>query len=125
MTGEESSDSTTGSGAAVVSAFFAAAFFAGAFLAAAFFAGAFFAAAFFAGAFFAAGFVSSAGSSGCTSRMRPSRSARRRTMSAYASSRAEAWVLIGTPSVLQRSTVSALVMPSSFASSCTRIFFAT
>jgi hypothetical protein len=33
--------------------------------------------------------------------------------------------LIGTPSFSQRSTVSALVMPSSFANSCTRMFFAT
>jgi hypothetical protein len=71
----------------------AAAFFATAFLATAFFAGFsassvpsfVLAAAFFAGVFFAAAFFSGFGSSGCSSRMRPSRSARRRTRSACAS----------------------------------------
>ena len=33
--------------------------------------------------------------------------------------------MIGTPSFSQRSTASALVMPNSFANSCTRMFFAT
>ncbi len=65
------------------------------------------------------------GSGGCASRVRPSRTARRRTMSAYASANDDEWLLTGTPSALARSTVSALVMPSSCASSCTRMFFAT
>jgi len=74
-------------------------------------------AAFLAGAFFAFG-----GSSGWTSRMRPSRSALRRTRSACASSMLEECVLTPIPSERQRSSVSLFVMPSSFASSCTRIF---
>lgn len=74
---------------------------------------------------FLAGLPAFSGSGGCSSRVRPSRTARRRTMSAYASANEEEWLLTGTPSALARSTVSALVMPSSCASSCTRMFFAT
>ena len=55
------------------------------------------------------------------SRMRPSRSALRRTRSACASSMLEEWVLTPMPSVAQRSSVSLLVSPSSLASSWTRI----
>jgi len=75
-----------------------------------------------AGAFAAlAGF---AGSSGWTSRMRPSRSALRRTRSACASSMLEECVFTPIPSDTQRSSVSLFVIPSSLASSCTRFFAA-
>jgi hypothetical protein len=50
------------------------------------------AAAFLAGAFFLDAFF---GSSGCSSRVRPSRIAFRRTWSAYASSSEEEWLLTG------------------------------
>jgi len=65
-----------------------------------------------------------AGSSGWTSRTSPSRSALRRTRSAWASSMLEECVLTPIPSSLQRSSVSLLVNPSSLASSCTRFFAA-
>jgi hypothetical protein len=65
-----------------------------------------------------------AGSSGCTSRMRPSRSALRRTRSACASSMPEEWLLTPMPKDRDKSSASLLVMPSSLASSCTRIFAA-
>lgn len=87
--------------------------------AAAFLTGAFFAAVFFAGAFF-----TGLDSSGCSSRVRPSRSARRVTMSAYASAKDEDGPFAATPSTPQRSSTSALVIPSSFASSWILIFFA-
>jgi len=63
-----------------------------------------------------------AGSSGWTSRMRPSRSALRRTRSACASSMLEECVFTPIPSDSQRSSVSLFVIPSSLASSCTRFF---
>ena len=79
----------------------------------------FLAAAFFAGAF------STLGSSGCSSRVSPSRTARRRTMSEYASLSDDEWLFTGTPRTPQRSTTSWFVIPSSLASSCSRMFFAT
>ena len=87
--------------------FFAAAFFAGAFLAADFFA-----AVFLAGA---------SGSSGWTSRTSPSRSALRRTRSAWASTTLEEWLFTPIPSATHRSKVSLFVRPSSRASSYTRM----
>ena len=108
-----------------VFAFFAAVFF----LAAAvfFLAGAFFLAAavfFLAGAFFLTALLTGFGSSGCSSRVKPSRSARRRSMSAYASCREDEGALAATPAAPARSSTSLLVIPSSLASSWTRIFFA-
>ena len=61
-------------------------------------------------------------SSGCSGRISPSRSARRRTRSAWASSMLEEWLLTPIPRATQRSSVSLLVSPSSLASSWTRIF---
>lgn len=87
----------------------------------------FFAAAFLAGAFFAAVFLAAAflagasGSSGCTSRTRPSRSALRRTRSACASTTLEEWLFTPIPSATHRSRVSLFVRPSSRASSYTRM----
>ena len=124
--------SASGSGVVVdVDVVLAAAFLATAFLATAFFAGfsassaasVVLAAAFFAGAFFAAAFFSGFGSSGCSSRMRPSRSARRRTRSACASMIDDEWLFTSIPMTRQRSTASLLVRPSSLASSWTRMFF--
>ena len=107
-TGSVSAGATGVSASAVSSAgFFAAAFLAGAFLAAAFLT-----AAFLAGA---------SGSSGCTSRTRPSRSALRRTRSAWGSTTLEEWLFTPIPSATQRSKVSLLVRPSSRASSYTRM----
>ena len=63
-------------------------------------------------------------SSGCTSRVRPSRSARRRTRSACASMMPEEWLLTPMPRASQRSKTSLFVIPSSRANSNTRIFFA-
>ena len=63
------------------------------------------------------------GSSGWTSRRRPSLSALRRTRSACASSMDDDALLTPMPRVWERSSSSLLVMPSSRASSCTRIFF--
>jgi len=65
-------------------------------------------------------FLALAGSSGWTSRVRPSRSALRMTRSACASSMLEECVLTPIPSEMQRSSVSLFVIPSSLASSCTR-----
>jgi hypothetical protein len=81
----------------------------------------------FAAAFFvvlAAAFAGLAGlaSSGCSGRISPSRSARRRTRSACASSMLEEWLLTPIPSATERSSVSLLVIPSSLASSWRRIF---
>ena len=58
-----------------------------------------------------------AASSGCTSRLRPSRSALRRARSACASSILEEWLFTPMPSTEQRSSISLLVSPSSRASS--------
>jgi hypothetical protein len=77
-----------------------------------------------AAAFLAAAFLTGFGSSGCSSRVRPSRTARRRIMSAYASLSDDEWLFTGTPSADARSIASAFVIPSSLASSCTRMFFA-
>ncbi len=79
-----------------------------------------------AAAFFVAlaAFAGLPGSSGWTSRMRPSRSALRRTRSACASSMLDECVLTPIPSDSQRSSVSLFVIPSSLASSCTRFFAA-
>jgi hypothetical protein len=65
------------------------------------------------------------GSSGCSSRIRPSRAARRRTMSQYASCSDDEWLLAAIPRSWHKSRVSLFVIPSSFASSCNRMFFAT
>ncbi len=62
------------------------------------------------------------GSGGCSSRTRPSRSALRRTRSAWASTTLEECDLTPIPSDSQRSSVSLLVSPSSRASSYTRMF---
>lgn len=78
-----------------------------------FLAGAFLAVAFFAGAFLAG----LDGSSGCWSRLSPSRSALRRTRSAWASCTPEEWLLTPIPSDSHRSRHSLLVSPSSLASS--------
>jgi hypothetical protein len=61
--------------------------------------------------------LTSAGSSGCLSRLRPSRSAFRRTRSACASSMLEEWLLTPMPRLKLRSSASLLVRPSSRASS--------
>ncbi len=74
----------------------------------------FFAAAFLVAAAFLAG---GAGSSGCTGRRRPSRSAFRRARSACASSMDDEWLLTPIPRDRQRSSASLLVSPSSWASS--------
>lgn len=95
---------------------FAAAFLAGAFFAAVFFAAAFlagfsasasvdFAAAFFVAAFFAA-FLTGFASAGCSSRIRPSRSARNLTRSACCSITVDDWVLTAMPNLPQRSSIS-------------------
>lgn len=104
-------------------AFFVAAFFAAAFLVAAFFgAAAFLVAALLPSDDVAAG--SAVAAAGCWSRIRPSRSARRRTRSACASSMPEECVLTPMPKARQRSRHSLFVSPSSLASSWTRIFLA-
>jgi hypothetical protein len=69
---------------------------------------------------FLTGFLS--GSGGCTSRTRPSRSALRRTRSAWASTTLDECDLTPMPRDSQRSSVSLLVSPSSRASSYTRMF---
>ncbi len=71
----------------------------------------------------AAFLVGGAGSSGWTGRRRPSRSAFRRARSAWASSMDDEWLLTPMPRDRQRSSASLLVIPSSCASSYTRIFF--
>ena len=75
-------------------------------------------------AFFAAPFLASLTSSGCADRVRPSRSARRRSRSACASMTAEDWLLASTPIAPHSASNSGFVIPSSLASSCTRRFFA-
>ncbi len=60
---------------------------------------------------------SSAASSGWTARRRPSLSALRRTLSAWASSIEEEWLLTPMPSDTHRSRASLFVRPSSRASS--------
>jgi len=72
----------------------------------------------------AAAFVALGGSGGCSSRISPSRSARRRTRSACASSMPEECVLTPMPRAKLRSRHSLFVSPSSLASSWTRIFAA-
>ncbi len=67
-------------------------------------------AAFFVAAAFLAG---GAGSSGCTGRRRPSRSAFLRARSAWASSMDDEWLLTPIPRDKQRSSASLLVRPSS------------
>ena len=79
---------------------------------------------FFGAAFFAPAFTGF-GSSGCSARVRPSRSARRRTRSPCASWMLEEWLFTSTPICRARSSVSLFVMPSSLASSCKRMFFGT
>lgn len=74
-------------------------------------------------AFFAAAFFTGFTSSGCWALVRPSRSARRRIRSACCSIMVEEWVFAPTPKALERSIISALVIPSSLASSCIRVFF--
>jgi hypothetical protein len=64
-----------------------------------------------------------AASSGCTSRRSPSASARRRMRSAWASSIDAEGLDAPMPSVWASVSSSLLVRPSSFESSCTRIFF--
>ncbi len=61
-------------------------------------------------------------SSGCTGRRSPSRSALRRARSAWASSTDDEWLLTPIPRDRQRSSASLFVIPSSWASSYTRIF---
>lgn len=51
--------------------------------------------------------------------------ARRRTRSACASWMLEEWLLTSMPSTIERSSVSLFVIPSSLASSCSRMFFGT
>jgi hypothetical protein len=76
------------------------------------------------GAFVAlAAFAALAASSGWTSRRRPSASARRRMRSAWASSIDAEGLDAPMPSVWASVSSSLLVSPSSFESSCTRIFF--
>ena len=74
-------------------------------------------------AFFAA-FLTGFGSSGCSGRVSPSRSARRRRRSACASMRVLEWLFTPTPITSQSVIISAFVIPSSLASSCTLMFFA-
>lgn len=73
--------------------------------------------------FLAARFVAFC-SSGCSGRVRPSRSARRRRRSACASMMVEDWLFASTPIAPVSASISVFVIPSSFASSCTRMFFA-
>jgi hypothetical protein len=91
---------------------------------------AFLAAAFFAGAaspeaaFLAAAFLTGLASSGCSSRVSPSRTARRSSRSACASISELDWFFTPTPMTSHSDNSSALVIPSFLASSCTRMFFA-
>jgi hypothetical protein len=85
------------------------------------------AAAFGAAAFFDAAllvFLAGLASSGCSGRVRPSFSARRRKRSACASMMLEDWLFASTPIFEVSSNSSLFVIPSSLASSCTRMFFA-
>lgn len=65
------------------------------------------------------------GSSGCWSRTSPSRWALRRRRSAWASTIDDEWLRAPIPSAPQRSRISLLDIPSSRASSYTRMFLAT
>ena len=82
------------------------------------------AAALAATAFFVAR-LAGAGSAGCSARIRPSFSARRRTRSPCASSMLDECDFASMPSAMQRSRASLLVRPSSLASSWTLTFFGT
>lgn len=84
-------------------------------------------AAFRAAAFWAAAFLAVFGScsGGCSSRIKPSRCALRRTRSACASTMLEEWLFTPIPNASVNSRVSLLVSPSSRASSYTRIFDGT
>jgi hypothetical protein len=82
------------------------------------------AAALAAAAFFAEAFFTGLTSSGCSSRVNPSRTARRSSRSACASMRVLEWVFTPTPIASHSAIISALVIPSFLASSCTRMFFA-
>lgn len=64
-------------------------------------------------------------SSGCSLRVNPSRSARRRIMSQYASCSDDEWLFTPIARSWHRSRASLFVIPSSFASSCNRMFFGT
>ena len=68
-------------------------------------------------------FFAGLASSGWCSRISPSRSARRRRRSACCSMMVEEWLFAPTPMTLERSMISAFVIPSSLASSCIRMFF--
>jgi hypothetical protein len=72
----------------------------------------------------AAPFLAGLTSSGCSGRVNPSFSARRRRRSACASMSVLEWLFTPTPIRSASSIISVFVMPSSFASSCTRMFFA-
>ena len=129
-TGSTSTTGTTGSttgGSGLSSASTTAG---AAFLAAAFFTGAASVAAsvgstaLAAAAFLAADFLTGLTSSGCSSRVNPSRTARRSSRSACASMRVLECVFTPTPIVSHSAIISALVIPSFLASSCTRMFFA-
>ena len=63
--------------------------------------------------------------SGTTSRMSPSFAARRRTRSPWASTIPDEWLLTPMPRISQRSRTSLFSIPSSRASSYTRMFFGT
>ena len=78
---------------------------------------------FVAAVFFTPAAFLTGASSGWTSRRRPAASAFRRTRSAWASSMDEEALFTPIPKFEERSRISLLDMPSSFASSCTRIFF--
>ena len=88
---------------------------------------AFLAATFLAAAFLVAAFLVVFGScsGGCSSRLRPSLCALRRTRSACASTMLEEWLFTPIPNASVNSRVSLLVSPSSRASSYTRIFDGT
>ncbi len=75
------------------------------------------AAAFAAAFFVAAAFWGAAGSSGCTGRRSPSRSALRRARSACASSMDDEWLFTPIPRDRHSSSASLFVRPSSWASS--------
>jgi hypothetical protein len=68
-------------------------------------------------------FLAGLASSGCSGRVRPSRSARRRSRSACASISVDEWLFTPTPIASHSAIISAFVIPSSLASSCTRMFF--
>lgn len=76
-----------------------------------------------AAAFLAADFLTAFGSSGCSSRVRPSRTARRSRRSACASISVLDWLFTPTPMTSHRVIISAFDIPSFLASSCTRMFF--